>query len=1141
MTCEEGNFLTPSKTCAKCDSNCRTCLLYSTYCSSCNDKTCSAANVCSTCISNNYFLLNGICYECNKNCKTLETDNCKCESCQDGYYLSNYQCLKCNSNCKTCQNTATNCLTCIDGNYLTASKTCAKCDSNCKTCSNSATRCLSCNKGYDLLSSNICVLCPEPCKTCSAENICSSCLDNYFFHLNECYDCKVNCKTLESDNCKCKSCDDGYYLHNFQCLKCHSNCRTCTDSATNCVTCEDGNYLTSFNTCDNCIEPCKTCINSASTCLSCIKGYDIISNNICVPCEEPCKTCSAENICSSCIDNYFFLPNECYQCNINCKTKQNDNCKCASCEDGYYLYNYQCLKCNSNCKTCLGTDTYCLTCDEGFYLTDNNICTECIEPCKTCLSETKCLSCIDDYFLIGNQCNKCNYNCKTSSDKCKCTSCDRGYYFNNYQCLNCDSNCKTCSNKADYCTSCDINKYLNEHKCLDCDESCNNKDMDTNKKDEEEKYYDEVLENVDSIFTSEYYDTSSIDNGNEEVMEIDKMKIVLTTTDNQKNSNNENMTSIDLGECETLLKEYYNITNEKIYMKKVDIIQENMQIPKIEFEVYSRLNGSNLVKLNLSICETSKISMSIPVDISEDLDKLNTSSDYYNSVCYTATSENGTDISLKDRQKEFVEQNKAVCQEDCDLNDYNYTTKKANCSCKTKESPLSFSDMHINKTKLYNNFMDIKNIANVNILKCYNNLIKKEGLLYNIGSYIIIVILIFHIICIIIFYAKQYSHLKKKIKDIVYAIKNLALVKRKNNNKIKDKKAIKKLKSNHNNKKYYINNYKNKNNTKSIQLKDSTKTKKSNQIIETINPSNGGNNFINYILNNYHENKHKNKSNKKNIKLPIMNKSIIQKLPQRQKGANKITNQKSNKKKKKTKLTKMEKIKKILKFRDQEKNLLDYKIALIHDKRKYCKYYKSLLKTQHEFIFSFIYKKDYNSRIVKIDLYFVSFVIYYAVNGLFFDDNTMHKIYENNGSFDLESQITKIIYSSIISMVINKILGLLALSSAAIIKFKENKNKNNVNVRKRELKKSLNIKFALYFILSFLFLLAFWYYIAMFGAIYRNTQIHLLKDTLISFGLSLIYPFIIYLFPGIFRIPSLSNPKAKRKCLYDFSKLLQAL
>ena len=51
---------------------------------------------------------------------------------------------------------------------------------------------------------------------------------------------------------------------------------------------------------------------------------------------------------------------------------------------------------------------------------------------------------------------------------------------------------------------------------------------------------------------------------------------------------------------------------------------------------------------------------------------------------------------------------------------------------------------------------------------------------------------------------------------------------------------------------------------------------------------------------------------------------------------------------------------------------------------------------------------------------------------------------------------------------------------------------------------------------------------------------HLLKETLISFGLSLLIPFVIYLLPGIFRIPSLSIENKKREYLYKFSKFLQS-
>ena len=227
-------------------------------------------------------------------------------------------------------------------------------------------------------------------------------------------------------------------------------------------------------------------------------------------------------------------------------------------------------------------------------------------------------------------------------------------------------------------------------------------------------------------------------------------------------------------------------------------------------------------------------------------------------------------------------------------------------------------------------------------------------------------------------------------------------------------------------------------------------------------------------------------------------------------------------------------------YNENEKNELSYNLALIYDKRTYCEYYNSLLKAKHNLIFSFCNNGDYNPKIVKIDLFFVEFTIFYTINALFFNEDTIHNIYIFNGSFDLETQLPLALYSSVISIVLDKPLSLLALSNDNIIHFKNNIS-NNIAKRGKILIFYLKTKFLLYFILSFIFLLFFWYYITMFGIIYKNTQYHLLKDTLISFCLSLIYPFGIYLLPGFFRIPSLSNPRKKRKCLFNFSKILQLL
>ena len=114
------------------------------------------------------------------------------------------------------------------------------------------------------------------------------------------------------------------------------------------------------------------------------------------------------------------------------------------------------------------------------------------------------------------------------------------------------------------------------------------------------------------------------------------------------------MTRIDLSECEILLRKDYHLTNnDTLYLKIIEILQEGMKIPKVEYDIYNRLSGLNLEKLNKSICENSKISLYISIVTNGNPDKLDSNSGYYNDICYTSTSENGTDISLKDRKNEY--------------------------------------------------------------------------------------------------------------------------------------------------------------------------------------------------------------------------------------------------------------------------------------------------------------------------------------------------------------------------------------------------------------------------------------------------------------------------------------------------------
>ena len=405
---------------------------------------------------------------------------------------------------------------------------------------------------------------------------------------------------------------------------------------------------------------------------------------------------------------------------------------------------------------------------EGYFL-DNNLYKKCYYTCKTCNIEGNntnhnCLDCKENFLFVIKK-NNIYFNCYENCSY---------YYFNK-------------DNKF-YCTinlSCPVEypKLIeNRMECIkyfDIEEITKNilnyKINETEKSQEQEiKYYDNLLKNIENVFISENYDLSNIKNFKDQVLKTEKLIITITTSQNQKNNINNNMTTINLGECETLLRNYYNISNnETLYIKKIDLKQEGMSSLKVEYDIYCKLFGKNLIKLNLKVCEKSKISISIPIIITENLDKLNYSSGYYNDICYTTTSEYKTDISLKDRQSEYITKDKIICQEDCEFSEYDYSNYIAKCSCKVKESSQSIKDMNINKAKLLKNFKDIKYFANFNFLVCYKNLFNKNGIIYNIGCYIILSIIIFHIINICIFIKKHFTLIKEIIKGIALQINKI--------------------------------------------------------------------------------------------------------------------------------------------------------------------------------------------------------------------------------------------------------------------------------------------------------------------------------------------------------------------------------
>ena len=115
------------------------------------------------------------------------------------------------------------------------------------------------------------------------------------------------------------------------------------------------------------------------------------------------------------------------------------------------------------------------------------------------------------------------------------------------------------------------------------------------------------------------------------------------------------------------------------------------------------------------------------------------------------------------------------------------------------------------------------------------------------------------------------------------------------------------------------------------------------------------------------------------------------------------------------------------------------------------------------------------------------------------------------------------------------IVKLLSLSEKSILSIKKEDNIRLFVEFSKRIKKNLTIKYILFFILNYLLLFFFWYFISCFCGAYTNTQIILIKNTLISFGLSMLYPCGLNLIPGLFRIPALRAEKKDKKSMYQIS------
>ena len=655
----------------------------------------------------------------------------------------------------------------------------------------------------------------------------------------------------------------------------------------------------------------------------------------------------------------------------------------------------------------------------------------------------------------------------------------------------------------------------------------------------------------------------------------------LSTLDEQNKQTLDNIliSNVDLGECEKIIRRQKNLKQEdNLTIIKMDIKSDNLKATYVQYEIYD----SNKTKVDLSVCKNTSIYINTPVYLSQEIESLykslsesgynlfNSNDSFYNDICSPYTSEKGIDIPMSDRQNEIYSNIKdyTICQNNCSFVYYNTSNKKSKCECQAQIEEIKTETKLINyKDELFVSFYKTLKNSNFLVLKCYKLIFSIEGQKYNFGSYIMSVIFLLLIIVIIIHFIIGRKKLHNIILKIIYQKKSFKIFNKKKNNenlntetKIKKKTKYFPIKTNQNNHNNRINlKNKLKNNKKINKNKEKNEPPPKQKITGNKNVKRGS--FINLYNNSasrledisikkkpkniggsvkmlrrvYPRNKILKDKNNKNNKNKLNQISVFKKsLPISMNSSGPISPKKNNNNNNEIKGD----INGNLFLNEEELNNLKYEDAISLDKRNYLQYYFSLLKKKHLILFTFYPSDDYNLITMKISLFLLSFSLYFTINGFFFTDETMHNIYINNGDLELLYQIPLILYSSVITSVINVILRQLSLSERTILKLKNEENINTCIEKSNVSERWIKIKFIIFYIISFIFMSFFWYFISCFCVVYKNTQTIMIKDTFYSFGLSMLYPIGLNLIPGILRIRALRDPKKGKKFIYIFSKIL---
>ena len=461
----------------------------------------------------------------------------------------------------------------------------------------------------------------------------------------------------------------------------------------------------------------------------------------------------------------------------------------------------------------------------------------------------------------------------------------------------------------------------------------------------------------------------------------------------------------------------------------------------------------------------------------QGIDIFDADSPFYTDICFMYDSPNGKDATPNDRLNTYFP-NISLCETGCTPDGVNLTTFEVNCKCEFSDI---MSSTGVGEKLLEDSFGEVFEMidnSNIVIFKCGKDVFVAKHFFKNVGSYIVLGIMVAEIACIVVYYLISYNPMQRYLYYLCEY--QCSAIEMKNNNKgDKDKDK---------------NKNKNKDNILTAKLQKAKAPPKKDENTAPKTPA------VDKLID---------EDPKKPKKLDINEPNVIN-------SENKLL-QKKEEKNEKDNLKKVNKNEKKPMYADKLKEDYDIEMdeylktdvddmefedALKYDKRSFCEYFCENFKNEQIIMDTVFNRESLKPMTIKIIIFLLNVVLYFVINGLFYSEEYVSDLFNSDDEEHFFSffprSIKRFIYTTIVGEIISIIVDFVAFDENKVKRLFRREKKNTLQIRYEisVMTKDIKRNYLILMIICGVIDLISLYYVNCFNNVYPNLTGEWIKSSI---------------------------------------------